>query len=293
MANDGVGVGDAQTASRLLLTVYGDYWFGRCEYVPSRGLVALLAEFGVGEAAGRAALSRLVRRGCLEGRREGRRTAYRLAPARLAPAMDSYRGLMSFGADPCEWDGQWTCVAFSVPEASRHLRPALRRRLRTLHLGPLFDGLWITPRAPLDAIDRSLTDLAIGDAAVFRVREVARPAGVDLLGAWDLDDLRAAYDDLRGVLDAAGARLRGGALGAHEALVTRTEIVTRWRSLVDADPRLPDELLPDDWPLRRTRHALVATYDALGPLGEERVRQIVGTGPAPAHHRVEDRFGVD
>ena len=183
-------------ASSLLLTLYCDYWYASAEYVPSRALVALLEALGVNEPAGRAALSRLARRGWLEGRKQGRRTAYRVTPARLPVVLAEGERTVRFGADPWPWDGRWTCVAFSVPEADRHLRPVLRRRLRRLGLGPLYDGLWITPRAPLAAIDRVLTELAIDDAAVFRVAEVPRPAGIGLIGAWDLPALRAAYDDL-------------------------------------------------------------------------------------------------
>ncbi|MGK5559037.1 hypothetical protein ACSNOI_46315, partial [Actinomadura kijaniata] len=47
----------------LLLTLLGDYWYGRHDPLPSATLVALLGEFGVSPAAARAALNRLARRG--------------------------------------------------------------------------------------------------------------------------------------------------------------------------------------------------------------------------------------
>ncbi|HEY3240474.1 MAG TPA: hypothetical protein VGL92_12965, partial [Acidimicrobiia bacterium] len=50
----------------LLLTLLGDYWFGRTEHLPSAALVRLLEEFGVSATAARTALSRLARRGLLE-----------------------------------------------------------------------------------------------------------------------------------------------------------------------------------------------------------------------------------
>jgi phenylacetic acid degradation operon negative regulatory protein len=283
-------------ASHLLITLYRDYWYGSEEFVPSRSLVALLGEFGVNEPAARAALSRLARGGWLEGRRQGRRTAYRLDPRRAAQALAEGRRTVLFGTELCRWDGQWTCVAFSVPEADRRRRPALRRRLRALRLGPLFDGLWITPRAPIDAIDRSLTELGIVDAAVFRVTEVPRPAGIDLLDAWDLDELRAGYDALVARLDRLADRAERGEVPVAEALVTRSDLMARWRALVRIDPRLPDELLPDDWPLRRARQLVVETYDALGPLGQARARELVGAlppGAAPRYHRAADRLRTD
>jgi len=274
---------DEQPAARLLVSMYGDYWFGSTEYVPSRSLVALLGELGVAETATRAALSRLARRGCLEGRKQGRHTAYRFTTPSRTRVMWVRRALLRFGSAPRDWDGQWTCVAFSVPEADRHLRPALRRRLRGLRLGPLFDGLWITAAAPLAAIEQSLAELAVTDAAVFRAREVPLAAGVDLLSAWDLAGLRAGYDDLVRGLEGLRGQIRRGRLSRDDAVVARATVMVRWRMLVRSDPRLPDELLPRDWPLRRAQRAVVAAYDALAPLSQDRARALVGTdagGPA-------------
>jgi phenylacetic acid degradation operon negative regulatory protein len=282
------------TASELLPTLLGDYWFHSRGYIPSAGLVRLLGEFGVGADATRAALSRLTRTGRLEGLRHGRRTAYRLAPALADAAIVQGRRLMRFGAEPVAWDGRWTCVAFSVPESQSHRRPLLRKRLRALGLGALFDGLWITPHAPLDALDRCLAELGIADTAVLRATEVPRPAGVSLVDAWDLDGLRSRYDELVALAAGATERLAGGAVTPSDALVSRTELMRRWRSLAMSDPRLPGVLLPRDWPSRSARTGFVEAYDALGPPAELRVRELVGDGDgdqptdAPRHHRVAD-----
>ena len=284
---------DDQPASRLLMGLLGDYWYGSGAFVPSWALMALLGEFGINEPAGRAALSRLARRGWLDGRRDGRRTAYRVAPDRLPAALAAGRAVVAFGAEPAAWDGQWTCVAFSIPEAARRRRPALRRRLRALRLGPLFDGLWITPRAPLAALDRSLTELGIADAAVFRAREVPRSGGTELVGAWDLDGLRAGYAALVATLERLVALVQRDAVPEADALVVRTDVMARWGALVAADPGLPAELLPADWPLPAARALVIEAYDALGPLAEARARALVrgvGEAVAPRCHRAADRL---
>lgn len=284
---------DDQPASRLLMGLLGDYWHGSPAYVPSWALMALLGEFGINEPAGRAALSRLSRRGWLQGRRDGRRTAYRVAPERLTAAMAAGRALVAFGTEPAAWDGEWTCVAFSIPEASRRRRPALRRRLRALRLGPLFDGLWITPRAPLAALDRSLIELGVADAAVFRAREVPRAGGAELLGAWDLAAVRAGYQGLVVTLDRLVALVRRDGVPEADALVARTDVMARWAALVASDPGLPAELLPPDWPLGAARALVIEAYDALGPRAEARVRTLVGDvgeAAAPRCHRAADRL---
>jgi phenylacetic acid degradation operon negative regulatory protein len=295
------GVGESplqdESAPQLLVWMFLGYWFENVEFIPSAALVALLGSLGVGEAAARAALSRLARRGSLEGTKLGRNTAYRLAAGTVDAARAQGRSMLKFGASPSPWDRRWTCVVFSIPESDRRRRPALRQRLRELRLGPLFDGLWITPRAPLAAIDRSLTELGVTDAAVFRVSEVPRPAGVDLLSAWDLRSLRVAYDDLIDSLEPVVGRVREGKMPDGDALVARVEACARWRSLAAADPDLPEELLPDDWPQRRARELFVEAYDTLGPGAERRVRELVtsvrgASSPVPHHRRVEDCLGA-
>ena len=275
------------------MTVLGDYWYGTTEHISSAALVAIMAEFGVSEDAVRAALSRLCRDGRLERVKDGRRTAYRLSPGARARADERGRRLARYGARPVAWDGLWTCVAFSVPEADRHLRSSFRNRLRSLGMGPLFDGFWISPHPILDAVDAALDDLGIRSATVLRATEIPREGGVAAINAWDLRALRAGFDDLSATLGALQAQVDDGAIGVAEALIVRTDLMARWRMLACSDPGLPDALLPDDWPLADTRAHFVAVYDALGPLSELRVRHLVGARPddpgGPRHHRLDER----
>jgi phenylacetic acid degradation operon negative regulatory protein len=289
------GAGGPQQASagQLLVTVLGDYWYGTTEHIPSAALVAIMAEFGVSEDAVRAALSRLCREGRLERVKDGRRTAYRLSPDARASADERGRRLMRYGAEPVPWDGMWTCVAFSVPESDRHLRSSFRNRLRSLGMGPLFDGFWLSPHPILDGVDRALDGLGIHSATVFRATEVPRVGGVAATDAWDLGALRADLLDFTASLVAVRRQVDDGAVGAAQALIARTDLMASWRMLAGSDPRLPDALLPDDWPLADARARFVAVYDALGPLSELRVRQLVGLGPdergGPRHHRLARR----
>lgn len=288
------GTGDARgagAAGRLIVTLLGDYWYGNSGFIASSALVDLATGFGMSEAAARAALSRLSRDGGLERTRSGRTTAYRLSPSRVDAARRAGRELMQFAASPIAWDGQWTCVVVSAPGANGRRR-AVRRRLRRLGLGALSDEVWITPRPLLGPIRRAVAGLDDGEVAVFRATEVEVPHGADLTAAWDVAGLRAGYDALAAVLEPMQRRIDEGSMGAAEALLARTDLLDRWRALVSADPRLPDELLPGDWPRDAVRRAFVRAYDALGPLAEVRVRQLVGerVGPGgqPRHHRVAD-----
>ena len=61
----------------LLITLLGDYWYGRTEHLPSAALVELLAEFDISEPSARAALNRLTKRGLLLSSKRGRNTYVR------------------------------------------------------------------------------------------------------------------------------------------------------------------------------------------------------------------------
>ncbi|GDY33083.1 PaaX family transcriptional regulator [Gandjariella thermophila] len=281
----------ARRPPRLLLTLLGDYWWRRTESLPSAGIVTLLAEFGVSDAAARAALSRLVRNGLLVTSKQGRRTFHRLSDRAAAILDDGARRIFSFGRSTPDWDGMWSVVAFSIPEHSRASRHLLREQLRWLGFAPLYDGVWVSPRDHTAEATERLAELGVDAATVFRATTVpGMPDGGLPQHAWDLDVLRAEYDSFIARTRALRERTLAGTVSPSEALVARTEVMNQWRSFPGLDPELPDELLPEGWPRAEARELFVSTYDALGPLAEHRVRQILARytpelAPLATHHR--------
>jgi phenylacetic acid degradation operon negative regulatory protein len=267
--------GDTQPR-HLLVTLLGDYWLGRAEYLPSAALVALASEFGVTPAAARAALSRLRRRDLLASSKTGRRTYYGLTQrARLVLAEGRDR-IMAFGTRSEPWDGRWTVAAFSVPEEQRALRHALRTHLRWLGFAPLYDGMWISPHDAVSQTLEALRDLKVERATVLLATV---PAGNPLAGtpivAWDLEHIRKMYQRFVEEYEPLLERVREGGVSASEALITRTALMDTWRNFPNLDPELPDQLLPPGWPRRQAREIFAEVYNGLGPLAEVRVRQVV------------------
>ncbi len=68
----------------VAVTLLADYTLRTRVALPSAAIVALLGETGVTTAGARTAISRLARRGVLEGSRLGRRSSYRLSRAAAA-----------------------------------------------------------------------------------------------------------------------------------------------------------------------------------------------------------------
>ena len=278
----------------LLLTLLGDYFYDRTEYIPSAALVRLLGEFGITSAGSRAALSRLSRRGLLMSSKSGRNTYYALTDRAADLLREGAGHILRFGATERVWDGNWTVVAFSVPEDQRQARPVLRTRLRWLGFAPLYDGFWITPHPPTGDLEVLLEELNVGASTVLVGRMLEGPQASHPLSAWDLDELRAIYTDFVDEFDDLLGRVRSGDIGASEGLVARTTIIDTWRNMPNLDPELPAELLPPDWPRHRARQLFVEIYNGLGDLAEMRIRQIL-TEFSPklaksATHHTTDHF---
>jgi phenylacetic acid degradation operon negative regulatory protein len=267
-------IATAQPPPRLLLTLLGDYWWQRTEPLPTAAIVALLAEFGVTDAAARAALSRLTRNGLLVTSKAGRRTSARLSPRAAAILDDGARRIFSFGAASEPWDGMWSLVAFSIPEDNRAARDALRKQLRWLGFAPLYDGLWVSPRDHAAEVIGQLKDLGIGTATAFRAVSVPGGSGSPA-SAWDLAGLRTQYQHFIGFAGALRDATAAGRMSPDAALIARTGVMDGWRAFPGLDPDLPAELLPSQWPRAAARELFIGCYDLLGPIAALRVREII------------------
>lgn len=257
----------------LLVTLLGDYWLDPAARVPTAAVVDVLAEFGVSAVNARTALSRLSRRGLVETERSGRHAHLRLTTAARRDLGAGAARIMRFGLPDGSWDGLWTLVTYSLPEERRNVRHQLRSTLRWLGFAALFDGVWVSPGGPLDELEDLFTRLGVESFSVLRV--LGPTLGRSPLDAWDLSSTRRAYEAFLGSHDRLLERVRTGAIGPAEALVSRTRVMDAWRALPALDPGLPDELLPADWPRVRARALFTELYDGLGPLSEHRVRQLV------------------
>lgn len=168
-------------------------------------------------------------------------------------------------------------VAFSIPEKQRDVRHALRSRLRWQGFAPLYDGLWVSPRSDGSAVKSIASELVVEAATILRSTVTYPPANGPghPLSAWDLDELRDAYDRFVEQFSPLLQRIRLGQVTASEALVARTSVMGTWRQFPNLVPELPAGALPAGWPRERSREIFTLVYDGLGPLAELRVRQVI------------------
>lgn len=277
----------------LLLMLFGDYWLEVPGGFPSAALVSLLEDFGVNDAAARAALSRMVKRGLLTSSKAGRTTAYRTSSRTQQILTDASRRIVEFGEATDEWPGVWSVVAFSIPENGRSLRVAARNRLAWLGFAPLYDEVWICPHDRHEDAVRELAALGVEATALqASVAESTSPTRQPQ-NAWNLDDLAAEYHEVIEQTTRARELLTHPDASPASALVQRTRLLEAWLDLSSGDPNLPAALLPADWPRAHARDLFLETHDALGDLATAYVRSVVARVDPGLTALVERRTAAD
>ena len=182
------------SAQRALITILGELLPSDPPVaIPSAALVDLLGRVGVSPAAARAALSRMSRRHTLSVTKSGRQSAYRLSTEVAASIPLSEVLTMGFGSVERKWNGEWTVVVFSLPEAQRDRRQALREWLRWLGFGPVRDGVWVSLNADIELTKRALAELMPADGLIFRSLDVV--GKIDAAEVRSLQQIRQTYEE--------------------------------------------------------------------------------------------------
>jgi phenylacetic acid degradation operon negative regulatory protein len=255
----------------LTVTLLADYTLRHRAWLPSAAIVALLTESGVSPAGSRTAISRLARRGVLEGQRQGRRSSYRLTPG--AAAFLSIGGSAIVSPPEAEpWDEHWTVIAFSVPREQAAQRRGLRAQLRWMGFAPLYDGLWVSPRAFTGATAQ-LAQFG-PTLTVFRSRYVGPETGRSPLEAWDTAAIAGRYESFIARWHPVLPRIHAGQITGPAAVRARTEVMDTYRRLPILDPGLPSRLLPPGWLREPARELFTAIYDGLATNAEQYVRAV-------------------
>lgn len=256
-------------ARSALFDVYGDHLRTRGGEAPVAAVVRLLSPVGIAAPAVRTAISRMVAQGWLEPvHLEGGR-GYR-STARADRRFDETANRV-YRRDVPAWDGHWQ-VVFVEPPAARADRVRLRADLSFVGYAELADNVWVSPfpRAELE----SVLDRSGARARTARADRFSTPP----TGAWDLEGLRARYEEWLGAADdLVQHHLRAHDDGDEAAFAARFHLVHEWRKFLFTDPGLPDALLPDDWPGREAATLFSATAARLKPGADRFVARCLGS----------------
>jgi phenylacetic acid degradation operon negative regulatory protein len=273
---------NAPRPQSLMLTFLGDQVLGRGVCVYSGSVLEVFARAGVGEHATRSTLTRMVGRGLLRRRREGRRTYFGLTERSEAILRDGEQRIWKSGAVNRDWDGTWSLLGFSLPESWQRQRHDLRSQLTWAGFGPLFSGLWIAP----GEADVSGIVAELGLSAHVKVFRARADIGMDIAemidDTWDLAELAARYR----AFDAAWRPLRERPSASdsdeEDALALRLRLSTEWLQVIRSDPRLPVQHLPADWPAAPAEETFRAVHARLDAPAREAARRVLETVPTEA-----------
>jgi phenylacetic acid degradation operon negative regulatory protein len=229
----------------------------------------VLASTLLGTRPPRLPVSRLVRAGALFGIAEGTvRTALsRMAAAGELEADDGWYGLSgrlldrakrqddSRAATTLAWNGDWWLAVGPGGRRTPAQRAELRSAAAALRYGELRDGVWARPA--------NLHPDRLAQARALLERECERFDGrpldaLDPARLWDIGGWARRAEALEGRLDELIGRLDDGDTDALAPGFVLSAAVLRH---FQADPLLPPELLPSDWPGNRLRERY-DRYDA-------------------------------
>ncbi|MFG2129526.1 PaaX family transcriptional regulator C-terminal domain-containing protein [Streptomyces sp. NPDC048751] len=237
-------VGSAPRPQSLMLTFFGIHALGREVALSAGSLIEVFGQAEITEDAVRSTLTRMVKRGLLERHRRGRKTYFGPTERATRVLQDGHDRIWHTGAVNRDWDGTWTLVGFSLPEAWRSERHDLRSRLVWGGFGPLQNGLWVAP----GTVDVPEVVAGLGLDSYLRVFQGAAAVGPTdartvLHSAFDVESIAKGYEAFltRWSTDAPQA-------GGTSALVRQLLLHADWLELVRQDPHLPAEHLPEGWP---------------------------------------------
>lgn len=248
----------------LVFTLFGEYLLERADSVWVGSLITLLEPFALTEGTVRTALSRMVKKGWLSARREGRHAYYSLTPRG--------RRLLQEGTEKIfhpdwreEWDGRWFLLTYSIPQGDRSVRDRLRDRLAWLGFGSMGNGVWISPHDVAGEVEELAATLGLGDRySGFRAERVAGASIAEIVErCWDLPGLAARYRDFVRRWGAVRLELDAEPPGPERCFALRFDLIHEYRRFPLEDPYLPRTLLPEPWPGEEAAELFRDVHDRL------------------------------
>jgi phenylacetic acid degradation operon negative regulatory protein len=263
-----------------VLDLFGSFVRPLGGWIANTHLLTLLGELDVEERSGRSAVLRMRERDLLVASKRDGVLGYE--PSDEANRILEEGDERIFKAqEPARIEDGWVVVAFSVPESERELRHLIRSRLVWLGFGNLAPGVWLAPRRLAPMATEMLSRLGLEEyVSVFEASYLAFGDVADMVArGWDLDGLRALYDEFLVEQRPVLTRWRRGRTDDLRAFVDYTTATHQWRKLPYLDPGLPVEVLPTGWEGRTANSLFLDLVGTLRPAALAHVREVVAQPP--------------
>jgi phenylacetic acid degradation operon negative regulatory protein len=242
---------DPPRAKSLAVTIFGDSIQPYGGSIRLKGLIDLLAPFGINQRLVRTSVFRLVQEQWLQPRKIGRESSYQLTESGERRFALAYGKI--YRRQTAEWNGRWTLIILPADGTTPQLRTRLRRELEWQGLRQLAPNLLAHPqidRAVLqEVLERLNAARNVAACQVVNSADLGTPSLSALVnGLWDLSAVMGSYrkflrrwSTLRRLADEPAV------IAPQEWFIIRTLLIHAFRRIVLHDPLLPLELLPDPW----------------------------------------------
>jgi phenylacetic acid degradation operon negative regulatory protein len=268
----------------IVFDLFGEYIRYDGGEIGLRGLVELLAPFGISEDVVRVLMARLRKEGWFESSRVGRQSRYMLTDEgwRL---LDTGRERI-FERPPEPWPGQWCLAIYSIPESARASRDRLRKTLAWLGFGPLAASAWVSPHDRREQVAEAWKGETEGRLQLLMAQSGGLEEDREMAArCWDLEELNDAYAEFLATWEPKVTAWQHKPPQGADALVERTRFIHEYRMFPFKDPGLPAELHPPGWRGRQAHDLFLAGFGVLRAPAVTHYQQVLaatGEGPAGA-----------
>lgn len=280
-----------QNSKFFLLVLFGDYIRHKGSSIWMADLLYLLDLLGIGEHTGRSTINRMVRDGWFTVDKEGRHSRFSVTEKGETILKGGDLRINEIQAE--EWDQTWHTVAYSLPEEKRKRRNDLRKQLTWLGYGSLGPGLWICPNNRRAELQTILKTLDVQDHVNIFSGDYWGPLSTKQLvdQCWNLPTLAEEYRHFNSFYQHDFAQfkmirsnLKRGQLAGNppegktfeeDCFVRRFMLPVRLFPILQQDPNLPLDMLPQDWPGTIGRNLFTDYRNQLTPIVDPFIEKVI------------------
>jgi phenylacetic acid degradation operon negative regulatory protein len=146
------------------------------------------------------------------------------------------RGFFPEYSSPLKWSGEWYLTNFDIPEKMKRKRDILRENLKILGFGKLQNSIWISPYNFLGDVERIIKQYNLTPYVILSISDKVGQEESKILAekVWRISEVQKEYQEFISEFQ-------------EKKDPSPWEVFFKYYLILQKDPRLPKELLPEDW----------------------------------------------
>lgn len=164
----------------------------------------------------------------------------------LLPTEEGQKRLKGFFLEyslPPFWDGNWYIVNYDIPEKIAKKRDILRNNLIDLGFGKMQNSNFISPYNFLGDVEKVVKELDLEPYVILAISNKLGKESSKILAekVWKISEIQKRYLEFIDEFE-------------QKENPSYFEVFFKYHSILKDDPRLPNDLLPSDWPAKDAFH---------------------------------------